>query len=127
MKKIGDFRWTPEILGNRQGKSVEICKRKHPSTVLSVLSLEFVVYRLFGAVVSNIARLRPIQTEGGPTSSFILERYSPSARFLRWKYGSSSEMRDHSGNIVAYTRTGVGQVNPWGGLFFELVYQNGYL
>ena len=32
-------------------------------------------------------------------------------------------MRDHSSNIVAHTRTGVGQGDPWGGLFFELGYQ----
>ena len=59
----------------------------------------------------------------GPIFSAILERYSPIARFFRWKYGTSSEMRDHSGNIVAHTRTGVGQGDPWGGLFFELGYQ----
>lgn len=50
----------------------------------------------------------------GPIFAAILERYS------RWKYGSPSEMRDYSGTIVAHTRTGVGQGDPWGGLFFEL-------
>ena len=59
----------------------------------------------------------------GPIFSAILERYSPIARFFRWKYGTPSEMRDHSGSIVAHTRTGVGQGDPWGGLFFELGYQ----
>ena len=59
----------------------------------------------------------------GPIFSAIMERYQPIARFFRWKYGTPSEMRDHSGNIVAHTRTGVGQGDPWGGLFFELGYQ----
>jgi Reverse transcriptase (RNA-dependent DNA polymerase) len=59
----------------------------------------------------------------GPIFSAIMERYQPIARFFRWKYGTPSEMRDHSGNIVAHTCTGVGQGDPWGGLFFELGYQ----
>ena len=48
----------------------------------------------------------------GPIFSAIMDRYSPIARFFRWKYGTSSEMRDYSGNIVAHTRTGVGQGDP---------------
>ena len=36
-------------------------------------------------------------------------------------------MRDHSGSIVAHTRTGVCQGDPWGGLFFELGYQTALL
>lgn len=32
-------------------------------------------------------------------------------------------MRDHRGKVVAHTRTGVDQGDPWGGLFFELGYQ----
>ena len=48
-----------------------------------------------------------------------MERYQPMARFFRWKYGTPSEMRDHSGNIVAHTRTGVGQGDPCGGTFFR--------
>ena len=59
-----------------------------------------------------------------PIFSAIIERHQAIARFFRWKYGSSSEMRDHSGRIVAHTRTGVGQGDPWGGLFFELGYQH---
>ena len=59
----------------------------------------------------------------GPIFAAIMERYSPIARFFRWKYGSPSEMRDYSGTVVAHTRTGVGQGDPWGGLFFELGYQ----
>ena len=58
-----------------------------------------------------------------PIFEAITERYNPITRFFRWKYGTPSEMRDHSGQIVAYTRTGVGQGDPWGGLFFELGYQ----
>jgi hypothetical protein len=48
-----------------------------------------------------------------------MERHRPMARFVRWKYGTPSEMRNHSGNIVAHTRTG----DPFGGTFFELGYQ----
>ena len=58
-----------------------------------------------------------------PIFDAIVERYNPIARFFRWKYGTSSEMRDHSGKIVANTRTGVGQGDPWGGLLIELGYQ----
>ena len=50
----------------------------------------------------------------GPIFSAIMDRYSPIARFFRWKYGTSSEMRDYSGNIVAHIRTGVGQGDPRG-------------
>lgn len=32
-------------------------------------------------------------------------------------------MRDHLGRVVAHTRIGVGQGDPWGGLLFELGYQ----
>ena len=59
----------------------------------------------------------------GPIFEAILDRYNPVARYFRWKYGTPSEMRDHRGQIVAHTRTGVGQGDPWGGLFFELGYQ----
>ena len=58
-----------------------------------------------------------------PIFDAIMERHSPIARFFRWKYGTPSEMRDHSGRVVAHTRTGVGQGDPWGGLLFELGYQ----
>ena len=34
----------------------------------------------------------------GPIFSAIMDRYSPIARFFRWKYSTSSEMRDYSGN-----------------------------
>jgi Reverse transcriptase (RNA-dependent DNA polymerase) len=64
----------------------------------------------------NTVRHRPI-------FDAIMERHRPIARFFRWKYGTPSEMRDHSGNIVAHTRTGVGQGDPFGGTFFELGYQ----
>jgi hypothetical protein len=50
-----------------------------------------------------------------PIFDAIMERHRPMARFFRWKYGTPSEMRDHSGNIVAHTRTGVGQGDPFGG------------
>ena len=49
----------------------------------------------------------------GPIFAAILERYSLVARYFRWKYGSPLEMRDYSGTVVAHTRTGVGQGNPW--------------
>jgi hypothetical protein len=42
------------------------------------------------------------------------------ARIFRWKYGAPSIMRDNHGAIVAHTRTGVGQGDPWGSLFFEI-------
>ena len=32
-------------------------------------------------------------------------------------------MRNNAGDIVAYIRTGVGQGDPWGTLFFELAIQ----
>ena len=32
-------------------------------------------------------------------------------------------MRNNAGDIVAYTRTGVGQGDPWGSLYFELTIQ----
>lgn len=50
----------------------------------------------------------------------ILNKIPVIARFFRWKYGGSSVMRDNYGKIVAYTRTGVGQGDPWGSLFFEI-------
>ena len=55
--------------------------------------------------------------------SAILDRHSPIARFFCWKCGTPSEKRDHFSNIVAHTRTGEGQGDPWGGLFFQLGYQ----
>jgi hypothetical protein len=48
---------------------------------------------------------------------------SLSHAFSGGNYGTPSEMRDHAGNIVAHTRTGVGQGDLWGGLFFEHGYQ----
>ena len=45
--------------------------------------------------------------------------------FFRFKYEQSSPMRNNAGDIVAYTRTGVGQGDPWGSLFFELAIQIG--
>ena len=42
------------------------------------------------------------------------------ARFFRWKYGGASVIRNNFGKIVAHTRTGVGQGDPWGSLFFEI-------
>ena len=50
----------------------------------------------------------------------ILNNIPLIARFFRWKYGGSSVMRDNYGKIVAYTRTGVGQGDPWGSFFFEI-------
>ena len=44
----------------------------------------------------------------------------PLIPFFRFKYGTSSSMRNNAGVIVAHTRTGVGQGDPWGSLFFEL-------
>ena len=43
--------------------------------------------------------------------------------FFRFKYEQPSPMRNNAGDIVAYTRTGVGQGDPWGSLFFELAIQ----
>ena len=50
----------------------------------------------------------------------ILNKIPEIARFFRWKYGGASVMRDNFGKIVAHTRTGVGQGDPWGSLFFEI-------
>ena len=41
----------------------------------------------------------------------------------RVPHGSPSPMRNNAGDIVAYTRTGVDQGDPWGSLFFELAIQ----
>ena len=43
--------------------------------------------------------------------------------FFRFKYEQPSPMRNNAGDIVAYTRTGVGQGDPWGSLFCELAIQ----
>ena len=43
--------------------------------------------------------------------------------FFRFKYGQPSPMHNNAGDIVAYTRTEVGQGDPWGSLFFELAIQ----
>ena len=50
----------------------------------------------------------------------ILNKIPVIARIFRWKYGGPSVMRDNHGKIIAYTRTGVGQGDPWGSLFFEI-------
>ena len=47
----------------------------------------------------------------------ILNKIPAIARFFRWKYGGASVMRDNFGKIVAHTRAGVGQGDPWGSLF----------
>ena len=49
--------------------------------------------------------------------------FPPLIPFFRFKYEEPSPMRNNSGNIVAHTRTGVGQGDPWGSLFFELAIQ----
>ena len=53
----------------------------------------------------------------------LLEYFPSLIRFFRFKYGSPSAMRNNLGVIVALTRTGVGQGDPWGSLFFEVAIQ----
>jgi hypothetical protein len=53
-----------------------------------------------------------------PIFDAIMERCQPMARLFRWKYGTPSEMRDHSGIIVAHTRTGVGQGDRSRGMYY---------
>lgn len=54
--------------------------------------------------------------------------YCPSLiPFFRFKYGSFSNMRNNQGVLVARTRTGVGQGDPWGSLFFEVAIQGSLL
>ena len=50
----------------------------------------------------------------------ILNNIPLIARFFRWKYRGSSVMRDNYDKIVAYTRTGLGQGDPWGSFFFDI-------
>jgi hypothetical protein len=57
-----------------------------------------------------------------PIFDEIMERYNPIAAF-----SAGNTALPHSGTIVAHTRTGVGQGDPWGGLFFELGYQTALL
>ena len=53
-----------------------------------------------------------------------LRLYYPSLiPFFRFKYEHPSSMRNNAGITVASTRTGVGQGDPWGSLFFELAFQ----
>ena len=42
------------------------------------------------------------------------------ARYFRFQYGTYSTMRNNEGEINAYTRTGVGQGDPCGPLYFEI-------
>lgn len=42
------------------------------------------------------------------------------ARYFRFQYGNRSIMRNNEGEINAYTRTGVGQGDPCGPLYFEI-------
>jgi hypothetical protein len=49
----------------------------------------------------------------------ILESVPGLARYFRFQYGSHSTMRNNEGDIIAYTRTGVGH-DPCGPLYFEL-------
>ena len=43
--------------------------------------------------------------------------------YFRWRYGNPSTLRDNTGALVATTRTGVRQGDPWGSLLFEVAIQ----
>ena len=50
----------------------------------------------------------------------IIQMVPGLARLFRWKYGTSSIMRNNDGEIVGHTCTGVGQGDPLGSMFFEI-------
>ena len=50
----------------------------------------------------------------------LAEKFPSILRYFRMKHGTPSRMMGNDGKVVAWTRTGVGQGDPWGGLFFEV-------
>ena len=54
-----------------------------------------------------------------------LVQYFPGAlKWFRWKYGGDPcPIRNNEGRVVAHTRTGVGQGDPWGSMLFEIAIQ----
>jgi hypothetical protein len=50
----------------------------------------------------------------------ILDKIPGLARYFRFQYGSHSIMRNNEGEIIARTRTGVGQGDPCAPCYFEL-------
>lgn len=50
----------------------------------------------------------------------LAEKFPSILRYFRMKHGTPSRMIGNDGKVVAWTRTGVGQGDPWGGLFFEV-------
>ena len=46
--------------------------------------------------------------------------YPEILRYYRMKYETPSKMIGNDGKIIAWSRTGVGQGDPWAGLFFEV-------
>ena len=64
----------------------------------------------------NTARHRPIWNG-------LATMFPGALRYYRMKHEKPTKMVDNQGNVVAWTRTGVGQGDPWGGLFFEIAMQ----
>ena len=50
----------------------------------------------------------------------LAEKFPSTLRYFRMKHGTPSRMIGNDGKVVAWTGTGVGQGDPWGGLFFEV-------
>ena len=61
----------------------------------------------------NTARHRPIWNG-------LLTMFPGALRYYRMKHETSSRMIGNDGTLVGTTRTGVGQGDPWGSLFFEI-------
>ena len=50
----------------------------------------------------------------------LAEKFPGILRYYRMKHEHPAKMIGNDGKTVAWTRTGVGQGDPWGGLFFEV-------
>jgi hypothetical protein len=61
----------------------------------------------------NTARHRPIW-DG------LQQKYPGILRYYRMKYETPARMVNNEGKVIGMTSTGVGQGDPWGGLFFEV-------
>ena len=51
----------------------------------------------------------------------LAEKFPGILRYFRMKHEMPAKMIGNDGAVVAWTRTGVGQGDPWAGLFFEVV------
>ena len=57
----------------------------------------------------------------------LAANYPAILRYYRMKYETASKMIGNDGKIIAWSRTGVGQGDPWAGLFFELAVHSALL